>query len=70
MPEAPGGSCRPCPRRARSSIRAAPRHSIDPAKLIAGSIAVYGEDVYRELYGELVPIPADRVVTTTRTASD
>lgn len=43
--------------------RGAP-HMIDPTKLIAGSIAVYGESVYRELYGELVPIPADRVVTT------
>jgi glyoxylase-like metal-dependent hydrolase (beta-lactamase superfamily II) len=43
--------------------RGAP-HMIDPAKLIAGSIAVYGEALYRELYGELVPIPADRVVTT------
>jgi glyoxylase-like metal-dependent hydrolase (beta-lactamase superfamily II) len=44
--------------------RGAP-HMIDPTKLIAGSIAVYGEAVYRELYGELVPIPAERVVTTT-----
>jgi glyoxylase-like metal-dependent hydrolase (beta-lactamase superfamily II) len=43
--------------------RGAP-HMIDPAKLIAGSKAVYGEDIYRELYGELVPIPAERVVTT------
>ncbi|WP_224240192.1 MBL fold metallo-hydrolase [Hyalangium gracile] len=43
--------------------RGAP-HMVDPTKLIAGSIAVYGEDVYRELYGELVPIPAERVMTT------
>ncbi|HVG58200.1 MAG TPA: MBL fold metallo-hydrolase [Hyalangium sp.] len=43
--------------------RGAP-HMIDPTKLIAGSMAVYGEDIYRELYGELVPIPADRIVTT------
>lgn len=43
--------------------RGAP-HMIDPAKLIAGSMAVYGEAKYRELYGELVPIPAERVVTT------
>lgn len=43
--------------------RGAP-HMIDPAKLIAGSMAVYGEARYRELYGELVPIPAERVVTT------
>lgn len=43
--------------------RGAP-HMIDPAKLIAGSIAVYGEPAYRRLYGELVPIPAERVIVT------
>lgn len=37
------------------------RHMIDPAKLIRGSIAVYGEKLFREMYGELVPIPAARV---------
>lgn len=41
--------------------RGAP-HMIDPAKLIAGSIAVYGEALYRQLYGELIPVPADRVL--------
>jgi glyoxylase-like metal-dependent hydrolase (beta-lactamase superfamily II) len=43
--------------------RGAP-HLIDPARLIAGSIAVYGEAKYRELYGELLPIPAERVLVT------
>ena len=43
--------------------RGAP-HLIDPAKLIAGSIDVYGEAVYRQLYGELLPIPAERVMVT------
>jgi glyoxylase-like metal-dependent hydrolase (beta-lactamase superfamily II) len=38
------------------------RHLVDPAKLEAGSIAVYGEARFRELYGELVPVPAERVV--------
>ncbi len=38
------------------------RHMIDPAKLVAGSIAVYGEAVFRELYGEIVPAPAERVI--------
>jgi glyoxylase-like metal-dependent hydrolase (beta-lactamase superfamily II) len=36
-------------------------HLIDPTKLIKASIAVYGESTYRSLYGELVPIPAERV---------
>jgi glyoxylase-like metal-dependent hydrolase (beta-lactamase superfamily II) len=43
--------------------RGAP-HLIDPTKLVAGSIAVYGETLYHQLYGELIPIPADRVVVT------
>lgn len=42
--------------------RGAP-HLVDPAKLIAGSVAVYGEELYRKLYGELLPIPAERVLT-------
>ncbi|MGC1459099.1 MAG: MBL fold metallo-hydrolase [Steroidobacteraceae bacterium] len=43
--------------------RGAP-HLIDPAKLIAASMTVYGADLYRELYGELIPVPASRVITT------
>ena len=43
--------------------RGAP-HMIDPARLIAGSIQVYGEERYRALYGEVLPIPAGRVVVT------
>jgi glyoxylase-like metal-dependent hydrolase (beta-lactamase superfamily II) len=43
--------------------RGAP-HLIDPAKLIAGSIAVYGKALYDRLYGEILPIPADRVIAT------
>ncbi len=35
------------------------RHLIDPTILIAASKAVYGEERYRELYGELVPIDAE-----------
>ena len=37
------------------------RHLAEPSKLIAGSIAVYGEARYRELYGEIVPIEQDRL---------
>jgi glyoxylase-like metal-dependent hydrolase (beta-lactamase superfamily II) len=43
--------------------RGAP-HMIDPAKLIAGSRAVYGEERFRRLYGEIVPIAAERVRVT------
>ncbi len=43
--------------------RGAP-HLIDPAKLIAASRVVYGEERYRELYGDLIPIDAGRVITS------
>ncbi len=37
-------------------------HMIDPTKLIAGVKAVYGEAGYKKHFGELVPVPADRVI--------
>jgi glyoxylase-like metal-dependent hydrolase (beta-lactamase superfamily II) len=43
--------------------RGAP-HLIEPGKLIAASKVVYGEEQYRALYGEIVPIPAERVLVT------
>lgn len=41
--------------------RAAP-HMIAPDKLIAGTRAVYGDEMYRQLYGEIVAIPEERVI--------
>ncbi|MDP1653742.1 MAG: MBL fold metallo-hydrolase [Rhodocyclaceae bacterium] len=41
------------------------RHMIDPTKLMAATEQVYGRDRARELYGELLPIPAERVIETT-----
>lgn len=38
------------------------QHMIDPARLIAGATAVYGEDEMARSYGEIVPVPAERVV--------
>jgi glyoxylase-like metal-dependent hydrolase (beta-lactamase superfamily II) len=38
------------------------RHMIDPAKLVQGAEAVYGKERCREMYGEPVPIEADRVL--------
>ncbi|MGH8125614.1 MAG: MBL fold metallo-hydrolase [Rhodanobacteraceae bacterium] len=38
------------------------RHMIDPSKLIAGATAVYGEDVLRATYGEILPVPESRVI--------
>ena len=41
--------------------RGAP-HMIDPARLIAGATAVYGEAEMARSYGRIVPVPAERVV--------
>lgn len=38
------------------------RHLAEPDKLIAGTIAVYGEAEYARLYGEIVPIAPERIV--------
>jgi glyoxylase-like metal-dependent hydrolase (beta-lactamase superfamily II) len=38
------------------------RHLVDPSWLIAGSIAVYGEKRYHELYGDLVSVAEDRIL--------
>jgi glyoxylase-like metal-dependent hydrolase (beta-lactamase superfamily II) len=43
--------------------RAAP-HLADPTKLIAATIQVYGEANYRRAYGEVRPIPAERLLVT------
>jgi glyoxylase-like metal-dependent hydrolase (beta-lactamase superfamily II) len=54
MRELPNARCAIHPRGAR--------HLAEPAKLVAGSIAVYGQARYRALYGEIVPIDASRIV--------
>lgn len=38
------------------------KHMIDPSRLIQGTIAVYGEEKFHQLYGELKPVPEDRVI--------
>jgi len=37
-------------------------HLVDPAKLIAATRQVYGDALYERLYGEIRPIPAERLV--------
>lgn len=41
--------------------RAAP-HLIDPSRLVRSAQGVYGEENFRRLYGEIIPVPEDRVV--------
>lgn len=38
------------------------RHLVSPDKLIAGSTAVYGEDVMQAMFGEIVPVAEERVI--------
>ena len=37
-------------------------HMMNPEKLEAGTLAVYGEEAYRRLYGHLVPVPEEKVI--------
>jgi glyoxylase-like metal-dependent hydrolase (beta-lactamase superfamily II) len=38
------------------------RHMVDPTKLWAGTVTVYGAEATQRLYGDPIPVPADRVV--------
>lgn len=40
------------------------RHMADPARLVAGTIAVYGEAQARQMYGDILPVPAERILET------
>jgi len=40
------------------------RHIADPRRLIEGTIGVYGEEAARRLYGDIVPVPAARIIET------
>ncbi len=43
--------------------RGAP-HMIDPTRLIAGTRAVYGDELYAQLYGDILPVAQERVAVT------
>ena len=40
----------------------AARHMVDPSRLIKSTIAVYGEEKFRRMYGEIRPVDASRIV--------
>jgi glyoxylase-like metal-dependent hydrolase (beta-lactamase superfamily II) len=50
-----------CPRATVLCHPRAVRHFVDPARLIAGSKAVYGDAEFARLYGEITPIDAARI---------
>ena len=40
------------------------RHVIDPTRLLAATVAIYGEEHTRRIYGDVLPVPAERVIET------
>lgn len=54
---------RACPNATLVAHPRAARHLIDPSRLVASSQAVYGEEVFVKLYGEIPPAPAERVLS-------
>lgn len=45
------------------------RHMLDPSRLVAATVAIYGEATARRVYGEVVPVPPDRVIETPEAAT-
>lgn len=39
------------------------RHMVNPTQLMAGSKAVYGGEKFAQFYGELIPVPKERVIS-------
>jgi hydroxyacylglutathione hydrolase len=37
---------------------------IDPSRLIAATVEIYGEEAMRRTYGEVLPVPGERVIET------
>ena len=40
------------------------RHMADPSRLVAGTVAVYGEAATRKIYGTVIPVAPERIVET------
>ncbi len=45
------------------------RHMADPSRLMQGTVDVYGEQSARSMYGDLVPVPRERILETPHGAS-
>ncbi|MFM1920829.1 MAG: hypothetical protein RLZZ303_2463 [Candidatus Hydrogenedentota bacterium] len=50
-----------CPNATVLAHPKAARHAINPERLVAGSRALYGDEMFQQLYGDVLPVPADRV---------
>lgn len=40
------------------------RHMADPSRLLAATVAIYGEEQTRRIYGEILAVPVERMVET------
>ncbi len=49
-----------CPRATLATHHRGLPHLIDPARLQAGAMAVYGQEAFERLFGSLTPVPAER----------
>ncbi len=56
-----GALMRACPSATLLAHPRAARHVIDPSRLVQSARAVYGDERFEGLYGEIVPVPAERV---------
>jgi hydroxyacylglutathione hydrolase len=45
------------------------RHMVDPGRLIESTIAVYGAEEAHRAYGEIVPVPRERIIETAHQSS-
>ena len=40
------------------------RHMVDPGRLLAATVEIYGAETTRRVYGDILPVPRERVVET------
>ncbi|HMA88802.1 MAG TPA: MBL fold metallo-hydrolase [Burkholderiales bacterium] len=53
-----------CPNAVLTAHPRGARHMIDPGRLLAATVRIYGEETTRRVYGEVLPVPAARVLET------
>ncbi|TGK39193.1 MBL fold metallo-hydrolase [Leptospira gomenensis] len=58
-----GALAKLCPNAVVLAHPKAAKHLIQPERLIQSSIQVYGEENFRKLYGDILPVPSERVKT-------
>jgi len=57
-----GALMRQCPQAKLVVHERGARHMMDPAKLIAGTVAVYGKAAFEKLYGDVIAVEKDRIL--------